>query len=257
MSLETAMVSRVRPLALGGASLALGFVVWYLISHYAGLPSYVLPTPGEVLVKATGLWKGGVIQIHFAQTMAEIIQGAALGLLLGIIVALTFHRARRIRRLSMPVVFVMQVIPKISIAPLLVLWMGLGIASKITLVTLAVFFPVMINLLNRLESIPTSVRDLAKVLGFGPIRRAFQIEIPFTLPGLVAGLKLGLLGAVTASVIAEFIGASAGLGYLERQGQDNADISTVFISLGLLSLIGLVFYVIVVLFERRLSRRYT
>lgn len=245
-----------RPLLIGAASLGLGFVAWYLVARFAGLPTYVLPAPGEVARRFSGLWASGVVQLHTAQTVAEILQGAVIGFALGVIVAIAFHKIAWLRKLFMPVLLVIQVTPKISIAPLLVLWMGLGIASKITLVTIAVFFPVMINMLNRLESIPTNVNDLSNILGFGPLRRAFQIEIPFTLPGLAAGLKLGLLGGVTAAVVGEFIGSSAGLGYLERQGQDNADISIVFITLGLLALIGLVFYAIVGLVERRLTRRY-
>jgi NitT/TauT family transport system permease protein len=246
----------VRPLLIGAASLGLGFLAWYLLARFGGLPAYVLPSPAEVTRRFSNLWSGGVLQLHTAQTVAEILQGAVIGFALGVIVAISFSKIGWLRRLFIPVLLVIQVTPKISIAPLLVLWMGLGITSKITLVTIAVFFPVMINMLNRLDSIPTNLGDLATILGFGPLRRALQIEIPFTLPGLAAGLKLGLLGGVTAAVVGEFIGSSAGLGYLERQGQDNADISVVFITLGLLALIGLIFYGIVGLVERRLTRRY-
>ncbi|QUW17829.1 ABC transporter permease [Agrococcus sp. Marseille-Q4369] len=241
---------------IGAASLALGFLAWLLIANFAGLPSYILPAPDEVTRRFAGLWSSGAIQLHTAQTLAEIIQGAAIGFVIGVVVAITFYKVSWLRKAFIPVLLVIQVTPKISIAPLLVLWMGLGITSKITLVTIAVFFPVMINMLNRLDSIPTTVRDLSRILGFGPIRTALQVEIPFTLPGLALGLKLGLLGGVTAAVVGEFIGSSAGLGYLERQGQDNADISVVFITLGLLALIGLCFYLLVEAIERRLTRRY-
>ncbi len=90
----------------------------------------------------------------------------------------------------------------------------------------------------------------------GPVRRAFRIEFPFSLPALAAGLKLGLLQGVTAAVIGEFIGAKAGLGYLEKQGQDNADIRLVIITLMLLALIGYLLYAVVTLIEKRIVRRF-
>ncbi|MHB8185718.1 MAG: ABC transporter permease [Dermatophilaceae bacterium] len=206
--------------------------------------------------RAIELFGVGALQIHIAQTVAEVIQGGLLGAAIGIVLAMVFAHVGWIGRLLMPLIVVAQVTPKISIAPLMVLWLGLGIGSKITLVVLVVFYPVLINMMSRLIALPSTLKDLAVITGMGPIRRAFRIELPFSLPALAAGLKLGLLQGVTAAVIGEFIGAQAGLGYLEKQAQDNADIRLVIIAILLLSLLGYVLYAVVTLIENRIVKRY-
>lgn len=247
---------RVRPLVVGGAALAAGIVIWWLFATFSGVPAYVLPTPQAVWARAVDLFVNNSVQIHIAQTVAEVLQGAVIGIVLGIVLAMTFHHVRWIERLLMPLIVVVQVTPKISIAPLIVLWIGLGVGSKITLVTLVVFYPVLINMLSRLSAMPTTLRDLAAIVGMNPVRRAFRIELPYSLPALAAGIKLGLLQGVTAAVIGEFIGARGGLGYLEKQGQDNDDIRLVIVALGLLCLLGVVIYTVVGFVERRIVRRF-
>lgn len=256
MTSNISTIERVRPLLVGGASLAAGLGLWWALAEFAGIPAYVLPTPGEVVDRAVGLLSSGSLQLHTAQTVAEVLQGAAIGVVIGIVLAMLFHHVSPVQRLLMPLIVIAQVTPKISIAPLIVLWIGLGIASKITLVALVVFYPILINMLARLDSMPSTMRDLAKITGMGPVRRAFKIEFPYALPALAAGLKIGLLAGVTAAVIGEFIGAQAGLGYLEKQGQDNADISLVMVSLAVLSLLGYVLWAIVGFIEKRVVRRF-
>ncbi|QEE62388.1 ABC transporter permease [Salinibacterium sp. dk2585] len=247
---------RVRPLLVGGASLALGIAGWWALAELSDIPAYLLPSPGEVVDRAVGLWNSGSLQLHTAQTLAEVGQGAAIGAVIGVVLAMVFYHVPWINRLLMPIIVVAQVTPKISIAPLIVLWIGLGIESKITLVALVVFYPILINMLARLQAIPPTMRDLAKITGMSPLRRAFRIEFPFTFPAIAAGLKIGLLAGVTAAVIGEFIGATAGLGYLEKQGQDNDDIRLVMVALILLSLIGYVLWALVGLVEKKVTRRY-
>ncbi|WP_460464062.1 ABC transporter permease [Arthrobacter pigmenti] len=188
--------------------------------------------------------------------MAEVIQGAAIGTVMGIVLAMSFTHIAWLRKLLMPLIVVAQVTPKISIAPLIILWVGLGIGSKIALVILVTFYPVLINMLSRLEAIPPTVKDLSRITGMGAFRRALTIELPFSLPALAAGLKLGLIQGVTAAVIGEFIGAQAGLGYLEKQAQENADIQLVIICLLLLSSFGFLLYALVGFVEKRVVKRF-
>jgi NitT/TauT family transport system permease protein len=248
--------SRVRSLLVGAASLAAGFAAWWLLAEFGGLPSYVLPSPAEVIARALTLIQSGSLQLNSAQTLAEVLQGALIGGLLGGILAMVFHHVGWLRRLLLPIVVVLQVTPKISIAPLLILWIGLGIGSKITLVALVVFYPVLITVLARLDAVPTAMYDLARILNMSPLRRALRIELPFSLPAFASGLGIGLLAGVTAAVIGEFIGATAGLGYLEKQGQDNDDVALVIVALAALSLIGWALFQTVSLAERLLTRRY-
>lgn len=253
---SSARRDRARSLLVGAASLGAGLAGWWLLAELGGLPDYVLPSPAAVVDRAAGLMASGSLQLHTAQTVAEVLQGAVIGAALGAALAMTFHHVRPIKRLLTPVIVVMQVTPKISIAPLLILWIGLGIASKIVLVALVVLYPVLITMLARLESMPSSMRDLASIMDMGPLRRALQIELPFALPGFMTGLGVGLLAGVTAAVIGEFIGATAGLGFLEKQGQDNDDVALVIACLLILSILGWLLFAGVRLVERRITRRY-
>ncbi len=241
---------------MGAASLAAGLFGWWALAEFGGLPSYVLPSPGEVIARAQSLLASGSLQLNTAQTLAEVLQGALIGAVVGAVLAMLFYRVPLIRRVLLPIVVVLQVTPKISIAPLLILWIGLGIGSKITLVALVVFYPVLITMLARLDALPSSMIDLARILHMGPLRRAVRIELPFTLPAFASGLGIGLLAGVTAAVIGEFIGATAGLGYLEKQGQDNDDVALVIVALIVLSLIGWALFQAVRVSERLLTRRY-
>lgn len=245
-----------RSLLIGGAALAGGIGAWWATAAWSGLPVYVVPSPIDVAVRGWRMWTEGSLPIHTAQTVAEVLQGAVLGLVIGMVLAMLFFHVRWVERLLMPLIVIAQVTPKISIAPLIVLWIGLGVVSKIALVTLVVFYPVLVNMSAALTSIPSGTRDLARILGMGPIRRAFRIEIPSSFPAIAAGLRIGLLAGVTAAVIGEFIGARAGLGYLEKQGQTNDDIQVVFVALLALSLLGCVLYGLTVAFERTVNRRF-
>lgn len=233
-----------------------GLLVWAAIAALPNVPDYILPPPGKVLDRAMQLWGVGAVQPHIVQTLKEVLVGGLIGTLLGIVLGSLFHYVPIVRKILMPVIVVAQVTPKISIAPLIVLWLGLGIGSKLALVILVSFYPVLINLLSRLGSIPIAFRDLAQINGMSPLRRAVRIDFPFTLPALAAGMKLGLMQGVTASVIGQFIGSTAGLGFLELQAQQNADISLVLISIALLAGLGLLLFSVVSLVEQKLESRY-
>lgn len=241
---------------LGAASLAAGVVLWWLVTVVFDIPAYKLPTPWAVADRGWELGTQGSLTVHIEQTFAEIGQGVLLGSVLGIVLAALMSRVGWIDRALMPIVVVLQVMPKISIAPLVVLWLGLGIGSKIALITVVTFYPMLINMKGKLSSLPSSLEELSRILDLGLVRRAVTVDLPYCLPSLATGLRLGVLQAVTAAVIGEFIGAQYGLGYLEKQAQDNDDIRLVIVSLILLSLIAVVLYALVGLLERVLIARF-
>lgn len=248
--------SRKRSTVIGAVSLLAGVLLWWLVTAVFDIPAYKLPSPGAVAGHVWTLAGNGDLTVHIEQTLAEVVQGVLLGSVVGVIAAIAFARLPLAERILMPLIVVAQVTPKISIAPLIVLWLGLGIGSKIALVALVSFYPVLVNMTTRLRSIPASVEDLARLLKMGPVARAFKIDLPYSLPALAVGLRLGVLQAVTAAVIGEFIGAQAGLGYIEKQAQDNDDIQLVMISLGALCLMAWAMYALVGLVERRLTARF-
>ncbi|MFI6481443.1 ABC transporter permease [Nonomuraea sp. NPDC050663] len=245
-----------RSASLGALSLLAGVALWWLVAVVFSIPAYRLPTPGAVASHALALAGEGALTLHIQQTLAEVVQGVLLGSTLGVVVAVVFVRVPVVERLLMPVIVVAQVTPKISIAPLIVLWLGLGIGSKIALIALVSFYPVLVNMVMRLRGIPQGVEDLVRLLRLGPVARLVKIDLPYALPAVALGLRLGVLAGVTAAVIGEFIGAEAGLGYLERQAAENDDIRLVMISLGLLCLVAWALYALVGLVERRVGERF-
>lgn len=241
---------------VGALSLASGLAIWWAIATFTAIPSYVLPTPQAVLDAGARMWGSGSLQTHTLQTLAEIGQGAAIGVSAGIVLAILFLKVPLVERLLMPVIVVLQVTPKISIAPLIVLWLGLGIGSKIALVALVTFYPVLVNLVSRLQGMPSTYEDLARILNMGTLRKAVTIDFPYAMPALMTGLKIGALQAVTAAVIGEYIGATAGLGFLQKQAQDNDQITVVLLALFVLCLTGWALYSIIGFVEERTKRRF-
>ena len=234
-----------------------GVAIWWAVVAIVNPPGYVLPWPGAVVERGWDLGSRGVLNEHIGRTLAAIVRGVPLGAVLGVIFAVLFTRVAIVERLLMPIVIVAQVTPKISIAPLIVLWLGLGIASKVALIALVTFYPVLVNMVASLRNVPQEYDDLMRILAIRGVRRALTIDLPHSLPSIATGLRVGVLQAVTAAVIGEFIGASAGLGYLEKQAQDNDDIRLVLVVIGLLCLLGWSLYALVGLIERWCTRRFT
>ena len=241
---------------IGGASLAAGLLVWWLVTVVSNVPSQTLPSPGRVANHGWLLATHGAIYNNFKTTFMEIIKGLAIGTAAGLILSVLFIRSRIIERVLMPLIVVAQVTPKISIAPLIVLWLGLGQQSKVALVALVTFYPIMVNVVARLRGLPESLDHLAKIVGLRGLRRVSRLELPYSFPAIIAGLRIGVLQAVTAAVIGELLGSSSGLGFLETQGEQNDDIKLVIVALALFCFLGWALYAAVGLIERRVTRRF-
>ena len=153
--------------------------------------------------------------------------------------------------LIMPFVIIIQTAPKISLAPLFILWMGLGIESKAALVILVVSFPIMINEVSAIRSIEDNVYNLMKVLKASKWQTFCKIEVPYSIEMMLSGIKLALTQAMTGAVIGEMIGAKAGLGYLLTLGSETYDIKMILNAVILLSVIGLALYLISELIEKK------
>jgi NitT/TauT family transport system permease protein len=160
-------------------------------------------------------------------------------------------------RLTTPLILLLQTAPKIAIAPLLLLWLGLGPAPKIVLIAIVTFFPVMTGMLSGLRFVNKSFLDLAKVLKLTPMQRFLHIELPAALPTLFAGATVATTLAMTAAVIGELMGSSEGMGYLLSMGQENADTATVIGMVLLLSLTGWLFYEVAEYLRRRMEARFS
>lgn len=241
----------------GVAGLLLIFVLWGGGVFLFDVPDYLLPGPLTVLDRLGFLYANAKLMTHIYVTLTEIFWGFLLGLVTGVLCALLFARLPITERLATPLILLLQTAPKIAIAPLLLLWLGLGPAPKIVLIAIVTFFPVMTGMLSGLRFVNKSYLDLAKVLKLTPWQRFVHIEFPAALPTLFAGATVATTLAMTAAVIGELMGANEGMGYLLSVGQENADTATVIGMVLLLSLTGWLFYEVSEYFRRRTEARFS
>lgn len=226
-------------------------VIWELYIKVFNVPDYLLPRPLDLLKSMITLFQSGEVTRHILITLQEIFVGTAIGILIGLVLGYIMAKIKIIERLVMPFVIIVQTAPKISLAPLFILWMGLGIESKAALVIMVVSFPIMINEVTAIRSIDENAYNLMKVLKANRWQIFSQLEAPYSLEMLLSGIKLALTQAMTGAVIGEMIGAKAGLGYLLTLGNETYDIRLILNAVILLSMIGLLLYIVSGFIERK------
>ena len=231
------MIARLLKALIGTAVL---LAAWQALVTLAGLPPFILPGPwrvGEALVGNAGL-----IAFHAGATLIEVVIGLVLGAILGTLTALGLVASPGARRIVRPALVLTQALPVFALAPILTLWLGFGMAPKIAMTVLIVFFPVASAFLDGLGRTPQATLDLAQVMGAGRSRIMWHLRIPAALPQLATGLKLAAVYAPIGAVIGEWVGASAGLGYLMTLSLARGQTALAFAALVVLSLLGLALY---------------
>lgn len=236
--------TRGRRRLVGAVAVVLMMLVWQFLPTVAGVPATTFPPADQLGSRMLRMIADEGLVNHFLVTLGEIWRGVLIGLAVGVAAAVLFSKVPLMERLIMPIIVVVQVTPKIAIAPLLVLWLGLGATSKVFLVALVTFFPTLVNTVVGIRSIPTNVLQLCSLLALTPWQQFTKVELPSIVPGVVVGLRLGCLAGVTAAVIGEIIGARAGLGYLVVQSQESGDVARGLAAVVVLSLIGLALWVL-------------
>lgn len=226
-----------------------GWKAWIAAFH---VPPNLLPQPEALLERLIYYFAHGDMLRHVGVTLYEVFAGTLAGMVAGVVAGYCVAGSRLLERLVMPFILIVQTAPKISIAPLLILWFGLGIESKLALVVLVVFFPIMINEVAAIRSIDTTMLNLMTVLGASKWQRFIYLELPSSLSWLLSGAKVAVTQAVIGAVIGEMIGSKAGLGFLLMLGNETSDINLILASVIVLSLMGLALYLAVSLAERRL-----
>lgn len=229
----------------------LAFVAaWKLLVLAGGIQPFLLPPPERVL--RTLVERRAVLLDNALVTLAEIVLGIAAGALAGIAAAILLAASPRARRWLLPVLVGSQALPVFAVAPLLVLWLGYGLASKVAMAVLVIFFPVTTAFLDGLRRTDQGWLDLATVMGASPARQMLAIRVPAALPALVSGLRVAAAIAPIGAVIGEWVGASRGLGYLMLQANARMQVDTVFAALILLTATALALWALVDLLARRL-----
>lgn len=230
---------------------ALGLIAaWEALVWLTGLPPYILPPPSRVAVVLVERFDLLVEQA--AWTASEMVLGLALGLVLGATLAVIFAASAAWRRWALPLVIVSQAIPVIAIAPLLVLWLGYGMASKVAMAALIIFFPVVSSLYDGLRRTDPGWLELAHTMNAPPRAVLLQIRLPAALPAFASGMRIAAAVAPIGAVIGEWVGASAGLGFLMTQSLARGQTPLAFAALTILCLLGLALYTAADRLARRL-----
>jgi len=236
---------------LGLVSLATALAAWFLAAQYSGLPAFMLPTPGQVWARWIELLQNGSLLRHTGVTLLEILVGLSMGVITASLLGYLLAKSATIERLASPYVVASQSVPVVAIAPLLVIWFGPGLFSKVLICALIVFFPVLVNTIVGLRSVPEELQDLMRSLQASRWQMVRYLEVPAALPVTLGGLRIGATLAVIGAVVGEFAGSDRGLGFLINVGRGQYDTALVFVAVFTLILMALCLYGSVLFIESR------
>jgi len=233
-------------------SILVVLMIWELISRLGGFPSFILPSPSEVWGEFLKVVKDGTLARHFLYTLSEVIMGLVVGVSVATVLGYFLAKSPLVERLLSPYIVASQSIPIVAIAPLLVIWFGPGITSKILISALIVFFPVLINTIVGIRSVPEDLRDLMRSMKASRWQQVKILEIPAALPVFLGGVRIGATLAVIGAVVGEFIGADRGLGFLINRARGQYNTALVFVAIFTLIILALSLYGGVTWLEARL-----
>jgi NitT/TauT family transport system permease protein len=227
-------------------------LLWEALPTFGLVSAIILPKFSDVAVSFVSLVTGPVFFKHFWITVLEILWGFGIAVTLGLALGLALGLSRTVKRLTYPLVIAFQSIPKIVLAPLLITWAGYGMESKIALAVIIAFFPVLINTIVGLDSVPVEWKRLMYSLRASRKQMFWKLELPYAAPVIFAGIKTALTFAVTGAVVAEFVGANAGMGFLIHAYAFQLMIPKTFAVILVLSLIGSLLYGAIALLDQKL-----
>lgn len=239
------------PSVLG--ALAVFLLLWKAVVVIGGYPPFILPPPESVLVRLVEAWTDGVIPPHAWATLLEILLGFTVGSVAAVVVGYGLGRSSFLARLISPYLVAAQATPILALAPVLALWFGPGLLSKVVIAALIVFFPVAVSTMVGIRSVDAGLLELARSLRATRPQVVMTLEIPAALPSIFGGLRIGITLAVVGAIVGEWAGAERGLGVLVNLARGSLfDIPLMFATLVTIAAIGVALYLAVVLVERRL-----
>jgi NitT/TauT family transport system permease protein len=236
---------------LGVLSIFIGLFVWHLVARFSGIPPFILPSPLSVWMRFLRAFTDGSLIHHTQITLVEILLGLLAGVIFATLIGYILAKSRALERVLSPYLVASQAIPVIAIAPLLVLWLGDGVLSKIVICALIVFFPVLVNTIVGVRAVPTALYDLMNSLHASRPQILWKVEVPASLPVFLGGLRIGATLSVIGAVVGELVGADEGLGFLLQLGDFQYDTAMVFVAVFMLIVLALMLYGFVTLLEKR------
>jgi len=241
----------INPSLLGFVSIAIGLLAWHLITRYSRIPNFILPSPLSVWTRFIKAISDGSLLHHAGITLVEILLGLLVGVMFATIVGYLLAKSRSLEKILSPYLVASQAIPVVAIAPLLVIWLGDGILSKVVVCGLIVFFPVLVNTIVGVRAVPTALYDLMNSLHASRSQILWKVEVPASLPVFLGGLRIGATLSVIGAIVGELVDAQEGLGFLLQLGDFQYDTPMVFVAVFTLIALALMLYGVVILLEKR------
>lgn len=234
-------------------ALCAGVALWWAVTAVAAVPAFVLPPPDLVatrLVENPGLYAANA-----RETLEKVVHGGAVGIASGVLLAGFLAYVPWFRRAVYPYLVTVRVLPKLAVAPLLLIYLGTGRATAVVFVALITFFPITLSTAAGLDRAPPEHRDLLRSVDAGTLARIRHVDVPHAMPDVFAGLKQSVTLAVVGAVVAEWIVADSGLGFLILLGSENVRADVMLAALAVLVIEGLLLYGLVVLAQRVVGAR--
>lgn len=249
-------LSNHRPLPaqnwLAPVSALLGVLAWHLLTNLLHLPDFILPTPQMVLERFLQVASNGSLLRHTLITLLEIISGMLTGVLSASVLGYLLAKSPALEHAIAPYIVASQSVPVVAVAPLLVIWFGAGLFSKILITALTVFFPVLVNTIVGLRSVPEELHDLFRSMRASPMQTFTRLEVPAAMPIFLGGLRIGATLSVIGAVVGEFVGSDRGLGFLINVARGQYDTALVFVTIFTLVLLALGIYSVILFSEKKL-----
>lgn len=239
-----------RSILLPTATLAGGIAVWWLATGLLAIPPFVLPSPVAVGTRLLG--NPTLYLHHTVVTLKKIVLGGGLGVVGGFLLATAIAHVPPVRRALYPYLVAVRVLPKIAIAPLLLIYVGVGFGTALLFVALVAFFPMVVSTTAGYDRVPDRQLALVRSVDASRVRTLLEVRLPYALPDVFAGLKQSMTLSVVGAVVAEWIVSDDGLGYIILVGSENVRPDVMLAALAVLVLLGLLVYGSIVLIQQRL-----
>src|SRR5512143_2667301 len=236
---------------IGPASILAGLLIWWVVVRTANQPAFILPSPGAVWQRFLQSLADGTLPLQTGVTLLEVLLGLFFGVGLATMLGYLLAKSHTLERVLSPYLVASQAVPLVAIAPLLVIWFGPGMFSKVVICALIVFFPVLVNTVVGVRAVPRPLYDLMRSLHATPRQVLFKLEVPAALPVFLGGLRIGATLSVIGAVVGEFVGANMGLGFLINVGRGRFDTALVFVAVFVLIAMALCLYGMVAWLEAR------
>jgi NitT/TauT family transport system permease protein len=237
------------------AAVLLVLLVWQVATWIEVYPSFILPPPAQVVAKWGAVLADGSLLPHALATFTNVILGLLIGVGIALIIGYWVAKSRLLEEALTPIIITVQSTPVVAYAPLLIILLGNGAASKIVVAALTVFFPMLMNVIVGIRTVPEDERELMRTLNATRWQTLLKLELPAALPIIISGLKISATLAVIGAVVGEFVGANIGLGYLINLARSQYDNSLVIVAVLTLTILARLLYGLMSLLEHILLRR--